>query len=41
MARDEPRLKTMTLSRVCQEVVEAKSTMGHLNEECQGLRDDL
>ena len=38
MARDELRFKTTTLSRVCQEVVEAKSTMGCLNEECHKLR---
>ena len=38
---DELRLKTTTLSRVCQEVVEAESTVGRLNEECHGLRDDL
>ena len=41
VARDELRLKTTTLSRVCQEVAEAKSTMGHLNEEFHGLCDDL
>ena len=41
MARDELRLKTTTLSRVYQEVAEAKSTVGHLNEEFHGLRDDL
>ena len=41
VARDELRLKTTTLSRVCQEVAEAESTVGRLNEECHGLRDDL
>ena len=41
MVRDELHLKTMTLSRVCQEVFEAKSTVGRLNEECHRLRDDL
>ena len=41
MARDELRLKTMTLSLVCQEVAEAESTVGRLNEECHGLHDDL
>ena len=41
VAKDELRLKTMTFSHVCQEVVEAESTMGRLNEECHGLRDDL
>ena len=41
MVRDELHLKTTTLSRVCQEVAEAESTVGHLNEECHGLRDDL
>ena len=40
-ARDELRLKTTTLSRVCQEVAWSKSTVGRLNEECHGLRDDL
>ena len=41
VARDKLRLKTTTLSRVCQEVVVTKSTMGHLNEEFHGLRYDL
>ena len=41
VARDELRLKTITLSLVCQEVVEAESTVGRLNKECHGLRDDL
>ena len=41
MARDELYFKTTTLSRVFQEVVEAKSTMGCLNEECHRLRYDL
>ena len=41
VARDELRLKTTTLSRVCQEDAEAESTVGRLNEECHGLRDDL
>ena len=41
VARDELRLKTTTLSRVCQEVAKAESTVGRLNEECHGLRDDL
>ena len=41
MARDELRLKTTTLSRVCQEVTEVESTVGRLNEEFHGLRDDL
>ena len=41
VARDELRLKTMTLSWVYQEVVEAESTVGRLNKECHGLRDDL
>ena len=40
-ARDELLLKTATLSRVFQEVTEAESTVGCLNEECHGLRDDL
>ena len=35
------RLKTTTLSRVFQEVSEAESTVGHLNDECCRLRDDL
>ena len=39
--RDELRLKTTTLSRVFQEVSEAESIMGCLNDECHGLRDDL
>ena len=41
VARDELRLKTTTLSRVCQEVPEAESTVGRMNEKCHGLRDDL
>ena len=41
VARDELRLKTTTLSRVFQEVTEAESTMGRLNNECHELRDDL
>ena len=41
MARDELRLKRKTLSRVCQEVAEAESIAGHLNEEFHGLHDDL
>ena len=41
VARDELRLKTKTLSRVCQEVAEAENVVGHLNEECHGLRVDL
>ena len=41
VARDELRLKTTTLSGVCQEVTEVESTVGRLNEECHGLRDDL
>ena len=41
VARDELCLKTTTLSRVCHEVIEAESTVGRLNEECHGLRDDL
>ena len=39
--RDELRLKTVTLRRVFQEVSEAESTVGHLNDECCRLRDDL
>ena len=39
--RDELRLKTMTLSRVFLEVSEVESTMGSLDDECRGLRDDL
>ena len=39
--REELCLKAMTLDRVFQEVSEAKSTVGHLNDECRGLRDDL
>ena len=35
------RLKITTLSQDFQEVAEAESTVGHLNEECQRLRDDL
>ena len=41
MAKDELRLKTTTLSRVFQEVTEAESTVGRLNEECHGLHGDL
>ena len=41
MARDELRLKTTAPSRVRQVVDEAKSTVGRLNEECYGLRDEL
>ena len=41
MDRDELCLKTTTLSRVFQEVSEAENTVGRLNEECHGLRDDL
>ena len=41
MARGELHLKTMTLSRVCQQVAEAESTVNRLNEEFHGLRDDL
>ena len=41
VARDELLLKTTTLSLVCQEVVEAESIVGCLNEEFYGLRDDL
>ena len=41
VARDELRLKTTTLSRVFQEVTEAESTVGSLNEECHGLHDNL
>ena len=40
-ARDELCLNTKTLSRVFQEVIEAESTVGCLNEECHGLCDDL
>ena len=40
-ARDELHLKTTTLSRVFQEVIEVESTVGCLNEECHGLCDDL
>ena len=39
--RDELCLKTTTLNRVFQEVSEAESTVGRLNDECRGLRDDL
>ena len=39
--RDELRLKTITLSRVFQEVFEAESTVGRLNDECRGFCDDL
>ena len=41
VVRDELRLKTTTLSRVFQEVSEVESTVGRLNDECHGLRDDL
>ena len=41
VARDELRLKTTTLSRVYQEVAEAESTVGCLNEEFHGIRDEL
>ena len=41
VARDELRLKTTTLSRVCQEVAEVEITVGRLNEECHGLCDDI
>ena len=41
MARDELRLKTTTLSQVCQEVAKIENVVGHLNEECHGLRDNL
>ena len=41
MARDELRLKTMTLTWVCQEVAEAENTVGRLNGECHELRDEL
>ena len=41
VARDEMRLKTTTLSWVCQEVSEAERTVGRLNEECHKLRDEL
>ena len=40
-ARDELRLKTTTFNRVFQEVSKAESTVGRLNDECRGLRDDL
>ena len=39
--RGELRLKTTTLSRVFQEVSKVESTVGCLNDECCGLRDDL
>ena len=39
--RDELRLKTTALNRVFQEVSKADSTVGSLNDECQGLHDDL
>ena len=39
--RDELRLKTMTLSRVFQEVSEVESTVRCSNDEFRGLRDDL
>ena len=39
--RDELRLKTTTLSWVFQEVYEAESKVGRLNDEFRGLRDDL
>ena len=38
---DGLRLKTTTLNRVFQEVPEAKSIIGRLNDECRGLHDDL
>ena len=41
MTRDELRLKNTTLSRVCQEDVEAESTVRRLHEEFHGLHDDL
>ena len=41
MVSDELHLKTMTLNWVFQEVSEAESTVGRLNKECGGLRDDL
>ena len=41
VVRYELRLKTMALNRVFQEVSEAKSTVGRLNDECRELRDDL
>ena len=41
MAREELRLQTTTLSRVCQEVVVAESTVGRLNEEFHELCYDL
>ena len=41
MARDDLRLKTTTLSQVCQEVAEAERTVRRLNKKCHGLRDDL
>ena len=40
-ARDELRLKTMILSQVFQEVFEAESPVGRLNEECCGVHFDL
>ena len=39
--RDKLRLKTTNLSQVFQEVSEAESTVGRLNDECRRLRDDL
>ena len=39
--RDELCLKTTTLNQVFQEVFEAESTVGRLNDECRELRDDL
>ena len=39
--KDELCLKTMTLSRVSQEVSEAENIVGRLDDECCGLRDDL
>ena len=39
--RDELCLKTTTFSRVFQEVSKAESTVGRLDNECRGLRDDL
>ena len=38
---DELRLKTTALNQVFQEVFEAESTVGRLNNECRELRDDL
>ena len=39
--RDELCLMTTTLSRVFQDVSKAESTVGHLDDECRRLRDDL